>query len=120
MGYRGHKKFDYLTPVLSNLHWLPVKQRIIFKTLLLTYRILNGMAPQYLVDLLSIYKPSRPLRSADKCLLSVPRSTLKSYGDKCFTVAAPKEWNSLPIDIRNLTSLDSFKRQLKTFLFKQL
>ena len=58
------KKSERITPVLINLHWLPVQQRIIFKLLLNTYKALKGMAPDYLSTLLTVYKPARSLRSS--------------------------------------------------------
>ncbi len=57
------RKYEHISPVLSTLHWLPIKHRIDFKILLMTYKALNGLAPQYLSELLSHYSPSRPLRS---------------------------------------------------------
>ena len=111
------KKFDHVSQILSELHWLPVKKRIQFKMLLLTYRCLHGMAPQYLTELITPYEPSRQLRSSDKSLLTVPTSRLKTYGDKSFSVAAPKAWNKLPFDIRSQTTLEHFKKNLKTHLF---
>jgi hypothetical protein len=111
------KKFDHVSPVLHELHWLPVHKRIVFKTLLLTYRCVNGMAPQYLSDLITPYASSRHLRSSDKQLLHVPTCRLKSYGEKCFSVAAPKAWNNLPLHIRMSSSLNIFKTKLKTYLF---
>ena len=47
---------------------------------------------------------------------TVPRS-FRSYGDRAFGVYTPKMWNSLPLHLRNSTSLASFKKALKTFLF---
>ena len=112
------KKFDHITPTLRSLHWLPVKYRIEFKTLLLTYRILNDSAPSYLKDLISPYKQSRSLRSGDKLLLTVPRSKTKSYGDRCFSFRAPKAWNALPLEIRSSENINSFKSNVKTHLFR--
>ena len=43
---------DHITPVLESLHWLPVKYRILFKLLLLTYKCLNRLGPGYLTCLL--------------------------------------------------------------------
>ncbi len=57
------KKYDHISPVLSTLHWLPTKHRIEFKILLITYKALNGLAPQCLSKLLLHYSPPRPLRS---------------------------------------------------------
>ncbi len=57
------RKYDHISPVLSTLHWLPTKHRIDFKILLITYKALNGLAPQYLSELLLHYRSPRPLRS---------------------------------------------------------
>ena len=112
------KKFDHVSQILSELHWLPVKKRIQFKMLLLTYRCLHGMAPQYLTELITPYEPSRQLRSSDQSLLTIPTSRLKTYGDKSFSVAAPTAWNNLPFDLRSQTTLEHFKKDLKTHLFR--
>ena len=113
------KKVDHISPVLAHLHWLPVKKIIQFKILLLTYRCLHDMAPQYLSELLTWYTPTRHLRSSDQCLLTVPKSRVKSYGDNSFQVAAPRAWNDLPFHLRNSLSLELFKKNLKTYLFQQ-
>jgi len=111
-------KYDHITPVLQRLHWLPVNRRITFKILLMTWRALNNMAPAYIKDLLIAYIPSRNLRSVSNMLLVVPRTRLKSYGDRAFSVAAPKLWNALPDNIRSAQTLSSFKQKLKTHLFQ--
>ena len=49
---------DHITPVLHQLHWLPVKFRIMYKILLLTYKCLHGLAHDYLAELIQEYKPS--------------------------------------------------------------
>ena len=115
------KKFDHITPVLIQLHWLPVHFRILFKVLhvLLVYKALNGMAPLYITELLSYRTCSRTLRSPDQKLLAVPKSRLKTYGDRDFSVAAPKLWNELPLDLRCLDKIDLFKKHIKTDLFKK-
>uniref|UniRef100_A0A3Q2WLT1 Reverse transcriptase domain-containing protein n=1 Tax=Haplochromis burtoni TaxID=8153 RepID=A0A3Q2WLT1_HAPBU len=75
------KKFAHITPVLADLHWLPVKYRIQFKILLFTFKITNNTAPSYLKELLNPYAPARALRSFSQLLLVQPRSRLKSRGD---------------------------------------
>ena len=62
------RKYDHISPVLSTLHWLPIKHRIDFKILLITYKALNGLAPQYLNKLLLHYSPPRPLRSQTQAI----------------------------------------------------
>lgn len=113
----GTKKFEHITPVLSSLHWLPVKHRIDFKILLFVFKSLNGLAPEYLSALIKLHQPSRALRSADQMLLDVPRSLLKSRGDRAFSVVAPTLWNTLPQSVRTANTLSTFKKQLKTHLF---
>ncbi|KAK2170581.1 hypothetical protein LSH36_2g17002, partial [Paralvinella palmiformis] len=98
------RKYDHITLILQKLHWLPVGHRIHFK-MLLTYKSINDMAPEYLCELVSIRKSSRKLRSSSQILLQVPVSRLKSYGDCAFSVAAPNLWNRLLADIRNASSL---------------
>ena len=104
-------------PVLKRLHWLPVKQRIIYKLLLLTYKAVHQLAPPYINELVQLKQPSRQLRSSNLCLLQTPKARLKTYGDVAFSVAAPAEWNRLPEHIRSSPSIGLFKSNLKTFLF---
>ena len=89
------KKHDHITAVLIDLNWLPIKQWIEYKLLLLTFRSLHGLAASYITDLLIRYEPTRALRSADIHLLEVPRCRLHTQGEKAFSSAAPRLWNNL-------------------------
>lgn len=111
---------EHITPVLRELHWLPVAKRVEFKILVLTYKSLNDQAPVYLQSLVTFQssRSSRPLRSANDCRLYEPRYNLEHYGAHAFSIAAPRLWNALPNEIRTAPSLDAFKRTLKTHLFK--
>ena len=113
------KKSDHITPILRALHWLPVRQRIVFKVLLLTFKALNNLAPDYLTLLLDTYVPQRQLRSSDSSLLTVPRTRMKTAGDRAFAHFAPKMWNDLPLHIRTTDKLFNFKSLLKSHLFIQ-
>ncbi len=113
------KKSAHITPILFNLHWLPVSIRVQYKIILLTFKALKGLAPSYLSELLSSYIPSRSLRSSSSELLCVPRFHLSSMGGRSFSVTAPKLWNSLPVALRTVTSLSELKSKLKTYLFNQ-
>ena len=84
------RKHDHVTPLLRELHWLPVEQRIIFKILFFTFKALNNLCPSYISDLLETYKLIRSIRSSSRNLLVIPRSKLKSYGDRAFSASAPK------------------------------
>ena len=100
-------------PVLQDLHWLPVKYRIDFRILLITFKALHYLAPPSLSDLLHRHTPPRCLRSADANLLHPVRTDLRSWGDRAFAAAAPTLWKALPNDIRNANTLSSFKLPLK-------
>ena len=113
------KKREHITPVLKSLHWLPMRQRIEFKVLLLAYKSLNNQAPTYLKELIVPYCPNRPLRSGTARLLAVPRINKSKMGARTFCYQAPLLWNQLPTLIREADSLSNFKTLLKTFLFDE-
>jgi hypothetical protein len=110
---------EHITPVLKSLHWLPVKQRIIYKLCLIMHLIHIGHSPAYLRSIVQLTSTSaaRPgLRSADK--LSYRKPTLQTvFGERSFSYAGPAAWNSLPYHIKSNTNTTLFKTQLKTFLF---
>ena len=108
-----------LSVYAQSLHWLPVAFRIDFKVNLFVFKALNGLAPQYISDLLSPHIPSRHLRSADKALLVPPKTKLVTEGDRAFAARAPLLWNQLPLEIRQSTSVSTFKRLLKTYYYKK-
>ena len=108
---------DHVTPMLTSLHWLPVKQRIDYKIALFCFKCINNKAPDYFKDLITPYIPPRQLRSANLNLLKAP-SARSRVGERAFSIFAPRVWNSFPIHIRNITSENLFKEKLKTHLFK--
>ena len=108
---------SHITPVLKELHWLPLKYRVQYKTLTFTYKALHEQSPDYIRDMLKVYKPSRTLRSQDSLSLVVPNARTVMFGNRSFAYAAPALWNALPIHIKSATSLVTFKSLLKTHFF---
>ena len=108
-------KFCHITPLQRLLHWLRVKQRIQFMILLLNFRAIHGSSPQYIMDLITVKEPTRYcLRSQNSITLMRPRGKfLETLGDRSFSAAAPKVWNSLPAEIRNLDVLTCLNHQLR-------
>ena len=90
--------------------------------LILTYHAYHKTAPQYLCDLINQYSNARSLTFDNMLLIAPchPSVKLKSYGERSIQYAAPTEWNKLLLLIRDSPSLDIFKTQLKTFLFKSI
>ena len=82
----GTSRRSHITPVLVELHWLPVEYRSAYKVLLYTYKSLHGETPSYISDLIEEYKPTRSLRSASQCLLKVPSARTVTYGSRSFCV----------------------------------
>ena len=100
-----------------DLHWLPVRFRIEFKILLITYKMLHSLAPQYLSQLVSVKSQSRYcLRSSgDGIFLNHPVGCGKAaLGNRAFEYSAPHLWNKLPLNVRNAASLGVFKSVLKS------
>ena len=113
------RKHDQISPVLMEFHWLSVEQRVEFKILLFTYKVVNGMAPVYLKDLLDLYRPCRSLRSGNMSLLKTQSYNLTTHRFRAFFICAPQLWNALSRELRVCDSLGSFKKSLKTFNFKE-
>jgi len=112
------RRYDHMTPVLQELHWLLVGWRVDFKMATLVYLSLSGMAPAYLAADCQLVSDEgrRQVRSANS-RTCVVRRTYSSYGDRCFAAAGPKLWNSLRAHLRQTDiNFERFKRLIKTFL----
>jgi len=115
----GARRFEHVTPLLRHKHWLPVNQRITFKLSVLAFKCINGLAPPYLANHIhpAASDYTSRLRSAQSLTLAVPK-TKSRMGDRAFAVACPKAWNNLPLSVRSAPSLNTFKKNLKTHLFR--
>jgi hypothetical protein len=116
------RRCDHVTPLLRNLHWLKVPERISYRLAVLVYRCLHGTAPDYLASQFrraSSISTRQRLRSASTTSLVVKRTKRVTIGDRSFSVAAASTWNSLPESIRSSSSLSVFRKVLKTELFKR-
>ena len=108
------KKLDHVQPILQLLHWLPIRALIQYKISTLCFNVITGNGPQYLSELLHLYTPTRDLRSsADTCILKIPCSNSKAFGQKSFSHVGPSTWNGLPYILRHFDSQTSFRQALK-------
>ncbi len=89
-----HKKYGHISPVLSTLHWLPIKYRIYLKILLIPYKALNFLAPQYLSKLILHYSPSCPLHSQNSGYLIIPRISKSNVSSRSFSYLVPTQPHS--------------------------
>ena len=86
-------KYDHVTPLLQELHWLPIKFRPQYKITTFVYRFFDGSLPGYLSQTLCAYEPKRNLRSSCEKLLKVPKRNIKTFGERSFSFLAPSVWN---------------------------
>ena len=104
--------------MFKDLHWLPVRYRIDFKIATLVYKVRSSSQPVYLSSFIPDYASIRSLRSTGTHILHTLH-VKTAVGSRAFTLSAPEVWSSLPDDIRDRTTLLTFRRKLKTFYFNQ-
>ena len=106
------------TECFKQLHWLPIKSRIIYKVFTIVFKCRHGMAPKYLQDLLKAKENRRQgTKVQQQTTAQGANQTRKTFEDRSFSVKAPKLWNDLPDSIRTISSYAEFQKQLKTHLF---
>ena len=104
--------------LVKEIGWLPLSERRLFQKSVLMYKIKNGLAPEYLCNLMPPLVADRTvynLRNIEDITVLRRRTELFS---KSFIPSTTSYWNSLPMCIRNADSLNSFKSQLKSSIFK--
>ena len=115
----GARRREHISPVLRQLHSLPIQGRVNFKLACFVFSSLSGHAPSYLSDDIHLVSegPRRYLRSSTDRSCVVPR-TYNTFGDRSFAVAGPRVWNSLPGHLRaEDITYSSLRRELKTYWF---
>ena len=105
--------------LLIKIHWLPVKDRIMFKVLAIAFRVINGTAPVYLREMFVPTRGRYRLRSQSETNFNIPRRRTK-LADRSLSVVGPKWWNDLPCELKNIQSEASFRSKLKTHLFSRV
>jgi len=111
-------RYEHVTPMLRDLHWLQSPERIDFKLAVLTYRCLHSLVPRYLSDYIQSVADSnrRRLRSSSSSQLVIQCTWLSTVGDRAFPVARCRLWNSLSPDVTSASTLSVFRNRLKTYL----
>lgn len=111
------RKRNHITPILADLHWLPVEFRSKFKILVFTYTSLQGTAPEYLQELLTLKTTTRTLRFEGSLRLELPNVRTTTYGERLFNHVAATLCNGLPVHVRHSKYVHCCKKQLKTYLY---
>ena len=106
---------SHMAPILKSLGWLNIRNFIIFRLLTMVYKCINEYMPNYLTELLSFHTSTHSLRSYNEFVLTVPFFKTK-FGERAFSVTGPRYWNKLPLQIKLLPNLNTFKYRLKLHL----
>ena len=108
----GHS-FFHSKIILNKLHWLPIKQRIVYKILITTHKVYHSIAPKYICDFFTLREYKRELSTNDQMNLVVPLVKRKHFGERSFSYAAPREWNKLKLSIRKSEVWNLLRKKLK-------
>ena len=112
------KKYDSISNHLKDLHWLCVREQIVFKICILMFKCFRNTAPEYLTELIMFdSNHNRTLQSNLKLLVQVPRSTNVQTSNSTFSIVGPQLWNDLPVTAKVKENIKYFKAALKTHLF---
>jgi hypothetical protein len=111
------KKFDHITPILKDIGWLPVKEHLLFKDLVMIYKCINSLAPTYLCDLFLKRKELNNRATRNNEALHIPLFSTTT-GQRSFRYRAVGLWNSLDNELKKLP-LATFKIKLKEFLLNR-
>lgn len=119
-GLKGKERYQSLTPFLMELHFLPVRYRILYKIALLVFKCLNNLAPKYLGSLIEVRTNNCYSVRLDNDFFKLvhPPSPRTTKTEAAFSYTAPKTWNDLPFSLRSMTEQSAFKKALKTHYFK--
>lgn len=104
-------------PLLYQLQWLPIRERVRFKVCCIIHKALANIGPSYLIEKFHPYIPQRSLRTSSQSLLVIPRAKRARQGEKSLACRGPRLWNALPLHLRQCTEHLHFRKLLKTFLF---
>ena len=112
----GTQRRERITLVLAELHWLPVRARITFKISTIVFKLQQNRHPSYLAELIQEHDSTRRLRSATQSLLIESDYRLK-IGQRSFRCVATNTWNNLPDSLKLVNTLETFRKQLKSYLY---
>ena len=112
---------ERITTTLIELHWLPIKARIVYKICVLTFQAKKLGKPTYLNELLEDYCTMSQVilrHNTEHCRLNESRYN-QEIGRRAFKNCAPRLFNKLPASVKQCDDISVFKKRLKTHLFAE-
>ena len=106
----GGRKFDQqpISHRFIELHWLKVRERVIYKILMTVHKCVWGVAPKSLANKIMVANP-RTFKLAEM-------KKNGAFGERTFSRAGPKLWNCLPTKFRVNGNMEQFKKLMKSHL----
>jgi hypothetical protein len=111
----GHRKYDHVTPILKELHWIPVKEHLYHRDAVLAFKCMNGMVPEYLSSQFTARGAVSGRITRQSGQLNIPLF-ISATGQKTFQYRITKLWNELPSNLKLNRTISSFKTELKNIL----
>ena len=108
----GARKYDHITPMVKELHWLPVAKQLEVRDTLMAFKCIKGLAPPSLCNKFTARSQvhTRNTRNEDKLNIPFFRS---ATGQQSFSYRAAQLWNDLPESLANIESFNVFKDAIK-------
>ena len=114
----GVSKYDRISPTLSTLGWLTIKEHLVYRDALLTFKSINNIAPSYLCDKFEERNRIHDRDTRRKGDLDIPKCKTSS-GQRSFKYRGTKIWNDLNADLKSTSKLNCFKTKPKTSLIER-
>ena len=111
------KKFDHVTPIIKELKWLKIEDKLTYDLCIFTFKICNNLLPEWLFSFPTTREMNRR-NTRQSSMLFVPR-TRTDMGGRAISVRGPRVWNAIPADIQRETTLNGFKNKLKDYLLNK-
>lgn len=122
--YNVQDRSEDLLPYYKKAHILPIDERIFFKVCLLCYKVVYGMSPDYLLEIVDMDRSetnnTRARPAGDNLLMKLPKMSRLKSSNRRFSNYAPVSWNSLPLRLRAIKDVSIFKKMLKNYLFDRM
>ena len=110
----GSRKYDHVTPIIKKLQWLKMKEKCVYDTCVTVYKILMKLYPEWLITFQTINQTHSVItRQVNDLYVARTRT---NAGSRSLKNRGPLLWNNLPQNVKDVNTLDNFKRKLKNYL----
>ena len=113
----GAKKYDHVTPILKELEWMNIKNKVNFDICVFIYKIVKQLLPDWLFEVPTVGELQ--IRSTRQSSDLFVKRTNTNMGGRAIAITSSKIWNNIPNNIKNSSLLQVFKKKLKNYLLEK-